>query len=102
MKQIEGTSFEMTFFGKGKSAHSDSDEYKTLVTKISGPEPGYLACSTLLTQAALTVLQELGTSKNSSKLCSYGVRTTGELLFKTNYLDRLKQNGIGLQTLLSE
>ena len=94
----------MTFIGKGKSVPSSSSSeeegeattYKTVVTKITGPEPGYIACSTFLNQSALTVLEE------SDKLCPYGVRTTGELLFKTTYLDRLKRHGIGLQTILSE
>ena len=73
-----------------------SVKQQTVVTKITGPEPGYIACSTFLNQSALTVLEE------SDKLCPYGVRTTGELLFKTTYLDRLKRHGIGLQTILSE
>ena len=96
-EQIDGAGFSMTFFGKGftsEEAVRRGKPDKQVVTKIRGPEPGYVACSIFMAHAAMVVLEE------PRKLCAPGVRTTGELLFRTSYLDRLRQGGISIATVL--
>ncbi|QDZ22772.1 saccharopine dehydrogenase [Chloropicon primus] len=94
-EQIDQTSFEFTFVGKGYGSKSSADsggkQDKFLVTTLSGPEPGYVACSVFIAEAAYTVLEE-----DLEQHCGFGVRTTGELFSHSTYLDRLQKNGISI------
>mmetsp|Transcript_4297 Transcript_4297/g.12008 ORF Transcript_4297/g.12008 Transcript_4297/m.12008 type:complete len:263 (+) Transcript_4297:309-1097(+) len=94
--QIEGTSFSMTFLGRGfSSAPSESAlPDGVVVTRISGPEPGYAACSIIMAQAALVVLEEAARLPPGG-----GVFTSAELLRHTSFLDRVQKHGIQLDVL---
>lgn len=60
-----------------------------VVTRVSGPEPGYLATAILITQIALTLLEE------GDKLPGRGgVFTVGSLLGDTSIVQRLHGAGI--------
>ena len=65
-------------------------------TRIKGPEPGYAACSIFVVEAAFVVLDD------EIKECDFGVRTTGELLAGTTYLDRLRSRGIVIDEVVQE
>jgi hypothetical protein len=63
--QIKATSFSWTFYGTGYSQKLEDPETQhqeepdaTIVTKVSGPEPGYVATPTCMVQAALVIIRE--------------------------------------------
>ena len=63
--QIEGNSFSITIVGKGwksktedpDTQHEDAPDQK-IVTRVSGPEPGYVATPICLIQCAVALLKE--------------------------------------------
>ena len=59
-----------------------------MVTRVSGPEPGYVSTPITLVQAAETILEE------RDKLGTPGVHTTGTVFANTTYISRLQQAGI--------
>lgn len=91
--QVAGTSFEYLHIGHGygseeaAAAGGPPDTQRCL--RIRGPEPGYVACSIFITQAARVVLQERDAIQSPG-----GVLTPGELLRGTTYVDRLRGRGI--------
>jgi short subunit dehydrogenase-like uncharacterized protein len=64
-----------------------------IVTRILGPEPGYVATPIFLAAAALTLLAD------RPKLPSGGVFTAGVLFKDTSYISRLKSLGIQFEKL---
>lgn len=60
-----------------------------IVTRVEGPEPGYVATPIFLSAAGLTLLEE-----ESALRSSPGVHTVATLFNGTSYLDKLQQHGI--------
>jgi len=93
-KQIDGTSFSMTFVGKGfDTADKDRQGQKpnrTVVTKIIGPEPGYVTTPICMVQSALSLL------KSSDKLG--GVMTAGSVFWDSDLIERLEKRNIKFVT----
>ena len=91
-QQLKETKFKVTLIGRGMENEGDEWPSKTVKLEINGPEPGYIACSIFVTCAAKILLndgeQQLGSGKKG------GVLTPASLLFKTSYVDLLKQHGI--------
>lgn len=91
-RQMEETTFCFTNIAKGYSQgapQSPGEEPDVeVITRISGPEPGYIACSIFIVQAALTLLEE------REKLPAPGVHTPASLLGRTSYISRLQRRGI--------
>ncbi|XP_067682807.1 saccharopine dehydrogenase-like oxidoreductase [Haliotis asinina] len=102
-KQIEGTSFSMTFFGEGYSDKLDDPEAqhenppdKKIQTKVIGPEPGYVTTPICMVQAGLMILKE------RSKLPSGGgVYTPGAAFGETSLITRLDKRNVKFQVLES-
>ncbi|KAJ3607228.1 hypothetical protein NHX12_026740 [Muraenolepis orangiensis] len=62
LKQMEDTSFCMTFFGEGYSEGKDPSQGRPdtkICTQVIGADPGYVATPAAMVQAAITVLSEL-------------------------------------------
>jgi short subunit dehydrogenase-like uncharacterized protein len=94
---MKETTFSITNFGRGYSSgapeHPGQAPDVEVVTRVSGPEPGYIACSIFIVQAAITVLDERAT------LGIAGVYTPALLLQNTHYVDRLTSKGIEVTVL---
>ncbi|GAB4820285.1 hypothetical protein N2152v2_007331 [Parachlorella kessleri] len=98
-QQMRDTVFYMTNVGHGFSQGSPSTPGEKpdveIVTRVSGPEPGYLACSIFIVQAAITLLEERDKIDAPG-----GVFTAGALLRSTTYIDRLQSRGIKFEQVL--
>jgi hypothetical protein len=76
----------------GKDAlRPDQKPDKTIRLEITGPEPGYIACSIFVVTAAMTLLEEADTI---SARVRPGVKTPGILLHETSYIERIQERGI--------
>mmetsp|Transcript_1486 Transcript_1486/g.2621 ORF Transcript_1486/g.2621 Transcript_1486/m.2621 type:complete len:426 (-) Transcript_1486:380-1657(-) len=92
-EMMEQTSFSMTFVARGYTSGSpESNTQKPdmqVITRVEGPEPGYVATPIFLSVAGLTLLDE------EDKLASRGgVHTVGTLFQGSSYRERLQQHGI--------
>lgn len=88
-EQVNASSFEMFFNGKGHKKDSPS----TKVTKtvyVKGPEAAYDATSIALLNSAMVILDELD-GKNKSNC---GVVTPGYAFRHTNYIERIRDLGL--------
>ncbi|KAK9816589.1 hypothetical protein WJX72_002324 [[Myrmecia] bisecta] len=94
-KELQGTSFTMTYVAKGYSQGAPTDTAqkpdRQIVARMVGPELGYVATPIFLVQAAFALLSE----RDRLQLPG-GVYTVGALLGGTNYLERLQKSGIQL------
>ncbi|XP_066467604.1 saccharopine dehydrogenase-like oxidoreductase [Tiliqua scincoides] len=91
-KQMEESSFEMTFFGEGYSTGQDPQQGKPNVkicTQVKGPEAGYVATPIAMVQAAVTLLKD-----KSSLPKQGGVYSPGAAFSETKLIDRLNKHGI--------
>jgi len=95
-KQIAGTSFSYKFIGQGHSSRvTDISEQhptapsQTIVTKVTGPEPGYITTPICMVQCAYTLLNEA-----SSLPSGGGVYTAGAAFAKTKLIERLQKFNI--------
>ncbi|XP_072537378.1 saccharopine dehydrogenase b [Salminus brasiliensis] len=91
-KQMEGTSFCLSFFGEGYSDGWDPSQGKpdaAITTQIKGPEPGYVATPITMVQAAITLLNEPQFLPNMG-----GVYTPGSAFARTTLIDRLNKHGV--------
>ncbi|XP_048392380.1 saccharopine dehydrogenase a, tandem duplicate 1 isoform X2 [Stegostoma tigrinum] len=91
-KQMEGTSFSMTFFGEGYPEGLNPQHGKPSVkicTQVKGPEPGYIATPIAMVQAAVTILWE-----QKSLPTRGGVYSPGAAFLKTTLIERLNTHGI--------
>lgn len=107
-QQIAESSFEMVNIAKGyshcpPSAEPESENKSVekgpdarIVTRVRGPEPGYIACSIFVVAAARVLLEE-----RENIGVSPGVWTPGYLFHATTYVDRLKARGIDFEVLSS-
>lgn len=93
---LKGLRFCITFTGKGWDTKLDdpSEQHKeppntTKTVKVVGPDPGYTACAIMVTQCALTVLQEKENLPGNG-----GVFPPGAAFVKTSLRDRLQANDI--------
>ncbi|KAF9351061.1 hypothetical protein BGX34_000839 [Mortierella sp. NVP85] len=101
-QQLAETSFSETFFAEGfskelRDQHPDPEALRqvkpdvSIVTSVSGPEPGYVATPKIVVQACYTLLLE------KDKVPS-GVLTPAVAFSKTRLIDRLQEQGIVFST----
>lgn len=98
-KQMDTTSFTMTFFGQGYSQGLDTDKNKPnikICTQVKGPEPGYVATPIAMVQAAMTLLTDASDLPKGG-----GVFTPGAAFSRTKLIDRLNQHGIEFSVISS-
>ncbi|XP_053238706.1 saccharopine dehydrogenase-like oxidoreductase isoform X1 [Podarcis raffonei] len=91
-KQMEESSFEMTFFGEGYRTQDDLQLGKPNVkicTQVKGPEAGYVATPIAMVQAAVALLKDKPSLPKKG-----GVYSPGAAFSNTKLIDRLKQHGI--------
>ncbi|NWQ70333.1 SCPDL oxidoreductase, partial [Neopipo cinnamomea] len=91
-KQMDGTSFTMTFFGEGYSEGQDPQSGKPNVkicTEVKGPEPGYVATPIAMVQAAVSLLEDAASLPKRG-----GVYSPGAAFSKTKLIDRLNKCGV--------
>ncbi|XP_036309433.1 saccharopine dehydrogenase-like oxidoreductase isoform X5 [Pipistrellus kuhlii] len=98
-KQLDGTSFTMTFFGQGYSHSTPTENNKPNIrvcTQVKGPEAGYIATPIAMVQAAMTLLND------ASNLPTVGgVFTPGAAFCRTKLIDRLNKRGIEFSVISS-
>lgn len=95
-EEIDSSSFEFWFIGRGFSdvAHASKHESKTdkeVITKVSGPDIGYITTRIILIQCALILLSQRG------NLPKGGVYTAGAVFGPTDLQVRLQENGISFE-----
>ncbi|XP_048213475.1 saccharopine dehydrogenase-like oxidoreductase [Perognathus longimembris pacificus] len=98
-KQIDGSSFTMTFFGQGYSQGITAEKNKPNVkicTQVKGPEAGYAATPIAMVQAAMTLLNDVTDLPKGG-----GVFTPGAAFSRTRLIDRLNQHGIEFSVISS-
>ncbi|KAG8511819.1 Saccharopine dehydrogenase-like oxidoreductase, partial [Galemys pyrenaicus] len=91
-KQLDASSFTMTFFGQGYNQGFSADKNKPnikICTQVKGPEAGYVATPIAMVQAAMTLLNDAAYLPKGG-----GVFTPGAAFSKTKLIDRLSQRGI--------
>ncbi|XP_068011940.1 saccharopine dehydrogenase-like oxidoreductase [Melanerpes formicivorus] len=91
-KQMDETSFTMTFFGEGYSEGQDPQNGKPNVkicTEVKGPEPGYVATPIAMVQAGVSLLEETACLPKQG-----GVYSPGAAFSKTKLIDRLNKRGL--------
>ncbi|XP_033115899.1 saccharopine dehydrogenase-like oxidoreductase [Anneissia japonica] len=95
-KHLEKSSFTFTFYSEGFSTKEKEEEGqhdRQMITKVSGPEPGYVATPIAMIQSAFVLLKE------SSKLPGKGgVFTPGAAFAKTSLIKRLTEHGFHFNT----
>lgn len=100
-KQIEGNSFSITIVGKGwKTKTEDPDTQhegppdQKIVTRVSGPEAGYVATPICLIQCGVVLMKE------KDKLPTEGgVYTTASAFRHTTLIDRLQKHNVKFEIL---
>ncbi|KAM5300778.1 saccharopine dehydrogenase-like oxidoreductase isoform 2-T2 [Glossophaga mutica] len=98
-KQIDASSFTMTFFGQGYSQGSSPDASKPnirICTQVKGPEASYVATPIAMVQAAMTLLNDASDLPRAG-----GVFTPGAAFSRTKLIDRLHQHGIEFSVISS-
>ncbi|KAG0088453.1 hypothetical protein BGZ92_006157 [Podila epicladia] len=101
-QQLSETSFSETFFAEGYSKalrerHSNEGDLRkvkpdiSIVTSVSGPEPGYVATPKMVVQACYTLLLEKDKVHN-------GVLTPSLAFAQTDLIKRLEEQGIVFST----
>ncbi|XP_068218010.1 saccharopine dehydrogenase-like oxidoreductase [Palaemon carinicauda] len=96
LSTLKGLKFCITLTGKGwdtkledpAEQHTDPPNTTKTVTVV-GPDPGYTACAIVVTQAALTILEE-----KDRLPVKGGVYPPGAAFLKTSLRDRLEANNI--------
>ncbi|KAJ1401565.1 putative mitochondrial saccharopine dehydrogenase-like [Sesbania bispinosa] len=92
-EEVESASFKMWFVGRGFSNESLASQGNTkpdmeIITRVMGPEIGYLTTPIILIQCALILLSQ------RNNLPKGGVYTPGIIFGPTDLQERLQQNGI--------
>ncbi|XP_074920314.1 saccharopine dehydrogenase-like oxidoreductase [Chelonoidis abingdonii] len=91
-KQIDGSSFTMTFFGEGYCEGQDPQQGKPNVkicTQVKGPDAGYVATAIAMVQAGVALLKDASSLPEQG-----GVYTPGAAFSKTKLIDQLNKRGI--------
>ncbi|KAL2329918.1 hypothetical protein Fmac_017499 [Flemingia macrophylla] len=91
--EVESASFKMWFVGRGFSDESIASKGNTkpdmeIITRVMGPEIGYLTTPIILIQCALVLLSQ------RNNLPKGGVYPPGIIFGPTDLQERLQQNGI--------
>uniref|UniRef100_A0A4W3K580 Saccharopine dehydrogenase-like oxidoreductase n=1 Tax=Callorhinchus milii TaxID=7868 RepID=A0A4W3K580_CALMI len=92
IKQMEGTTFSMRFYGVGYGPDQDPLQSKPNVkifTEVKGPEPGYVTTPKAMVQAAVTMLWETKSLPGRG-----GVFSPGAAFSKTSLIERLNKHSI--------
>uniref|UniRef100_A0A1J3EWV1 Putative mitochondrial saccharopine dehydrogenase-like oxidoreductase n=1 Tax=Noccaea caerulescens TaxID=107243 RepID=A0A1J3EWV1_NOCCA len=97
-EEVESATFKMWFIGRGYSEESLIAEGKTkpdmeIITRISGPEIGYITTPIALVQCGLIVLGQ------RESLVKGGVYTPGIVFGSTDIQQRLEENGISFEVI---
>jgi hypothetical protein len=92
-EEVESASFKMWFVGRGYSNESLASQGNTkpdteIVTRVTGPEIGYVATPIIIVQCALILLSQ------RNNLPKGGVYPPGIVFGPTDLQKRLQQNGI--------
>ena len=92
-EEVKSASFKMWFVGHGYSDVAQASERgskldKEVITKVSGPEVGYITTPIVLLQCALVLLSQRG------NLPKGGVYTPGAVFGPTDLQQRLQENGV--------
>ncbi|XP_020242893.1 LOW QUALITY PROTEIN: probable mitochondrial saccharopine dehydrogenase-like oxidoreductase At5g39410 [Asparagus officinalis] len=94
-EEVRSATFKMWFVGQGYSDASNASDGRKpdteIVTRVSGPEIGYLSTPIILVQCALVLLSQ---RKN---LPRGGVFPPGIVFGPTDLQDRLQENGISFE-----
>lgn len=98
-EQLRRAKFSMTFIARGYARAPPSYTQlpaldSKIVTRVSGPEPGYVATPIFLVESARCVLEEHASVPR-------GVLTTASAFASTSLIDRLKASGIQFEVLSS-
>ncbi|XP_071480955.1 saccharopine dehydrogenase-like oxidoreductase [Diadema antillarum] len=91
-KQMEGSSFSITFQGEGftdEEAEKGGKHNTKITTQVKGPEPGYVATPIVMIHAALVILDEQEKLPKGG-----GVFTPGAAFAKTSLLERLNKHNV--------
>ncbi|XP_062186836.1 probable mitochondrial saccharopine dehydrogenase-like oxidoreductase At5g39410 [Phragmites australis] len=99
-EEVKSASFKMWFVGRGFSdaAHASergSKPDKEVITRVSGPEIGYVTTPIVLVQCALVLLSQRG------NLPKGGVYTPGAVFGPTDLQRRLQENGLSFDVLVT-
>ncbi|KAI3722433.1 hypothetical protein L2E82_33471 [Cichorium intybus] len=91
--ELESASFKMWFVGHGFSdvnlaSQGSATPDTEIITRVMGPDVGYLTTSIILVQCALIILEQRG------DLPKGGVFTPGIVFGHTDLQDRLQENGV--------
>ncbi|KAK7490245.1 hypothetical protein BaRGS_00018590 [Batillaria attramentaria] len=99
MKQIKESGFSWTFFASGYSQTLDDPEAqheeapdKKMVTKVSGPEPGYVTTPICMVQAAVVLVKERDRLPKDG-----GVYTPAVAFGDTSLVERLDKHNVRFQ-----
>lgn len=100
MSQIKDAGFSWTFFASGYSEkladpqamHLEAPD-KKMVTKISGPEPGYVTTPICMVQAAVVLIKE-----RENLPLEGGVYTPAVAFGDTSLIERLDKHNVKFQT----
>ncbi|KAJ1421441.1 Saccharopine dehydrogenase, NADP binding domain [Sesbania bispinosa] len=92
-EEVESASFKMWFVGRGFTNESLASQGNTkpdmeIITRVMGPEIGYLTTPIILIQCALILLSQ------RNNLPKGGVYTPGIIFGPTDLQERLQKNGI--------
>lgn len=100
-KQIEGNSFSITIVGKGwkdKTTDPDTEHEgppdRKIVTRVSGPEAGYVTTPICLIQCGVVMLKEKEKLPKDG-----GVYTTASAFRNTTLIDRLQTHNVKFEIL---
>ncbi|CAJ2665742.1 unnamed protein product [Trifolium pratense] len=97
-EEVESASFKMWFVGHGFSdeslaAKENSKPDTEIITRITGPEMGYVTTPIIMIQCALIILSQ------RNNLPKGGVYTPGIVFGPTDLQERLEQNGISFDVI---
>eukprot|EP01135_Chromosphaera_perkinsii_P009716 Nk52_evm1s1851 gene=Nk52_evmTU1s1851 len=97
---MKRATFNTTFIGYGyvdKPKSQTEKPNQKVITRVDGPEPGYIATSVMLVQSAIMVREQYNNLPYKS-----GVLTPAAAFYKTNLITRLKENGVSFSVVKKE
>eukprot|EP01134_Creolimax_fragrantissima_P004965 CFRG4965T1 len=104
-EQLDGSSFEIRFVAHAYASHEEKENHnrippsKRIVSRIHGPEPGYVATPIMVVAAAVSLVKD-GKDRamrgNGLDLTG-GVCTPAAALYHDKFLNRMKTRGVILE-----
>ncbi|XP_038071676.1 saccharopine dehydrogenase-like oxidoreductase [Patiria miniata] len=91
-EQMDASTFSFVLNAEGFSAGADEEQTThdvSMVTKVTGPEPGYVATPIVMVQAGLVVLKE-----KDDMPASGGVFSPAAAFSRTSLIERLDKHGV--------